>query len=220
MNKKIIGMLVCMLLIAVAVLQATGIMTIRSNKLVDNSLSSDNELVQEAEEPIVKSEPDETEPLPAGTKTGYLSIPAAAFTPRRNITYVKNLGYDLTGDDLFVAPVYLPQDSTVTNVTYYWRNSASASARAHLSRNNMDGTEDEMTNVWIDGGVSGNGFDWNNQIDFAEINNSKYSYFIELGVLSDMGVYGFIIEYTYKIGGSSEDTTFVEESLGSDVSAK
>ena len=220
MNKKIVGILICTLLIAVAVIPATSLMTISNKKPVESSLSSDIELEQKAKS-SQKNEPIENDPLPEGTKTGHLSIPAAAFTPRDNDMYVKNIGHELTGDGFFVAPVYLPQGVTVTNLSYYWRNEMSASARSHLSRNYMDGTADELANVWIDGGVYGNGFTWTENIDFAEIDNSKYSYFIELGIglCEDerMYVYGFIIEYTYETGGSSEEMAGSEESQGFNV---
>ena len=219
MNKKIVGILVCMLMIAVAVLPATGIMTISNTKPVESSFSSDTELEQEAKDSLEKNEPYE-KPMPAATKTGHLSIPAAAFTPRNNDIYVKNYGHDLTGEGSFVAPVYLPHGATVTNLTYYWRNEIAASARAHLSRNYMNGTADELANVWIDGAVHGNGVSWTNNIDFAEINNSLYSYFLELGICPEMGVYGFKIEYTYTTGGSSEDMAGIEESLESNVAVR
>jgi len=206
MKKKTVVILVCALLIAAAVLPAAGIINISNTKPAENSFDFDAASEREI------SEPDDPEPEPTATKTGYLSIPAAAFTPRDNDMYVKNEGYQLTGEGFFIAPVYLPNGATVVNLTYYWRNEVSASARAHLSRNYMNGATDELANVWIDGSVQGYGVSWINTIDFAEIDNSRYSYFLELGIGSGMDVYGFKIEYTYKSGGSTEDTADIEES--------
>lgn len=195
MNKKIIGILVCMLVATVAVLPAAGIVKMGTTKN-----SSDNTLEREINEPAGHA------PEPAtATKTSYLSIPAAAFTPRNNDMYVKNEGYYLTGEGFFVAPVYLPHGATVTNLSYYWKNEAPACTRLHLSRNYMDGTAEEMANTWIDGSIHGNGVTWTDRIDYAEIDNSLYSYFLEIGIGPDMFCYGVIIEYTYTSGDGSED---------------
>jgi hypothetical protein len=211
MNNKIVGILVCTLVAVVAVLPASGIMTIGNTKSVENSFSSDDALDREI------SETDEPIPEPAATKTDYLSIPAAAFTPRNNDMYVKNEAYYLTGEGFFVAPVHLPQGVTVTKLTYYWRNEAPASARIHLSRNYMDGTAEEMANTWINGSVHGNGVSWTDRIDYAEIDNSLYSYFLELGVGPDMRCYGVIIEYTHTNGGNSEGMAYSEENQVSNI---
>jgi hypothetical protein len=206
MNSKMVGILVCMLVATVAVLPASGIFTMGATKKMESSFNSDDSLERKI------SEPNDPVPEPATTEIDYLSIPAAAFTPRNNDMYVKNEGYYLTGEGFFVAPVYLPHGVTVTNLSYYWKNEAPACARLHLSRNYMDGTAEEMANTWISGNVHGNGFSWTDRIDYAEIDNSLYSYFLELGIGSDMRCYGVTIEYTHTSGGNSEDMVYSEES--------
>ncbi len=218
MKKKILGIFVCMLLIATAVLPASGIMTISTTKKVECSLSSD--VAEESSVEIVSKieEQGDTTPRPAATKTGYLSIPAAAFTPRNNNTYVENYGYRLSGEVFFVAPVNLPHRATVTNLTYYWINEAPASARLHLSRSYMNGSIDEMANAWISG--SGNGSSWDDTIDYADIDNSLYSYYLEFFIGPDMGCYGVIIEYTYTSGVSLVSMDEGEENQVSNVAVR
>ena len=207
MKKKFVGTLVCMLLITAAVLSATGIMINSSSNVADSYIDHKTLLDNEI------SEPAEPAPEPAVTKTGYLSIPAAAFNPKYNDVYYKNSGYHVTGQAYFVAPVYLPHGVTVKKMTYYWVNEVPASAWLFLSRNYMDGTTEDMANAWIDGGVTGNGNDTTDKIDYPEIDNSLYSYYLELCLDVGMGCYGVIIEYNYKCGSSSQDITEGEYSL-------
>lgn len=201
MQKKIIGVFFSMLLTVAAVLPAAGIINISNTKPVDSYISSDTVLEQEIEDSSEIDEPDETVPMPHCTKTGYLSITAAAFTPRTNNSYVENDGYLLYGEDNFVAPVYLPHKATITNLTYYWINEAPASSLIYLYRNQMNGDVDEMAYAWCCG--EGTGSDWTDEIYYAEIDNSMYSYYVEISIIPGMGCYGVVIEYTYPKGSSS-----------------
>ena len=210
MIRKLVGILVSTLLIAAAVLPAVGIINISNNKPVNSYIDSNNVLEQEIEDSQGINEPDEPLPRPPCNKTGYLSIPAAAFTPRNNNTYIENKGYLLYGKDMFVAPVYLPHKATVTNITFYWINEATASFRLYLYRNHMNGITDEMALVWVLD--SGTGSSWTDEIDYADIDNSLYSYYLEIGIFQYMGCYGIIIEYTYTSGSSSVSMDEREES--------
>jgi len=182
MQKKIIGVLISMLLTLAAVLPAAGIINISNTKSVDSYISSYAFIELEIEDSTEKNEPDNPEPLPHGTKIGYLSIPAAAFTPRTDNSYVENSGYLVYGDDNFVAPVYLPHKATVTNLTYYWINEAPASSILYFYRNQMNGSVDEMAYAWCCG--EGTGSDWTDEILYAEIDNSMNSYYIEISIIA------------------------------------
>ena len=213
MKTKIIGILVCTLVTAAAVLPAAGIMNISNTKPANSYIDSDTVLEQGIEDSSEIDEPDNPAPMPRCTLTGYLSIPPAAFTPRNHDTYFENKGFILYGDDddpEFVAPVYLPHGATVTNITYYWINEAPASFRLYLYRNHMNGITDEMALVWVLD--SGTGSSWTDEIDYADIDNSLYSYYIRTSLITDMGCYGVVIEYSYTRGSSSVSMDEGEES--------
>lgn len=130
-------------------------------------------------------------------KAGYVSIPAAAFTPKNNGMSWTNDGYQVTGSYRFIASVQLPHNAIVTKLSFYWKDVAHADVSLALVRNNMDGSYDLMALAWTTG-ASGNGVSYDDTIDNALILNSQYSYYLSVS-LQDAELYcnGAIIEYSF-----------------------
>jgi len=216
MKKEIVGILVCTLLIAAAVLPVAGVMTIDKSKIKEKILGFDDAKVSSADDVI--------NPEPLATKTGYLSIPAAAFEVKSDSDTYTNLGYEVYGAGskslIFSAPVQLPHEATVTKVTFYWKDISLKDGSLKLMRNLMDGTTENMAEVTTVGN-SGVGSSYDDTIDYAEIDNSLYSYFLEMELFGEIvSSYGAIIEYTYESGGSSEDMAGGEESQVRNVAVR
>lgn len=135
---------------------------------------------------------------------GYLSVPAAAFVPKDPTHEYYNDGYRLinpatgVGPD-FVAPVHLPNGATVTKVVVYFYDDSSDGSDyvwVWLGRNEHD--NDFSTMAYVFSTDVGDGSNHDDTIDYATIDNSQYSYFLELDLHSTAVVaYGVIIEYTY-----------------------
>jgi hypothetical protein len=182
MKAKIIYILVCTLLIAAAVLPAAGIMKIGQT---------------------TTTEPND--PQPTAIKTGYLSVPAAAFVAYTETKDYENWGSFIWGNGWFHAPIYLPNDATVTKLTFYWYDgSVPSDARLILVRYPMGGSEEDMAEV-DSSGSSGAGFGEDNTIDLSIIDNIGYSYILALRLYDNPNLiyYNALIEYTYDAGGSS-----------------
>ena len=179
MKKKIIGILVCALLIATA-LPAVGIMNISQT---------------------MKTEP--SDPQPAAIQTGYLSVPAAAFTPEDQLINFFNYGSYITGDGWFYAPVNIHNEATVTKLTFYWSDFSVSDARLILIRS-FNGLEDQMAEASTSGSAGG-GFSEDITISNALIDNTAYSYFLALDLADMHSIYYYnaIIEYTYATGENS-----------------
>jgi hypothetical protein len=132
-------------------------------------------------------------------RTGYLSIPAAAFRPRNEGYDFTNTGRELRNDDgasdYFRAPVLLPHGVTVTRLTFFYSDSSGEEGLAELRRNNMDDTHSQLAYVTT---VNGQPSGVDDSISFATVDNSQYSYFMLCNLPdTDMEAYGMIIEYTY-----------------------
>jgi hypothetical protein len=184
MKKKIVGMLVCTLLIAAAVLPAAGIMNIGHTKTEPNN------------------------PQPAATKTGYFTVPAAAFIAEDDTISYHNYASWLTGRGAFCAPVYLPNEATVTKLIFFYSDLSSGyNAELGLFRYPFGATEELMSYVETSGNT-GNGYIEDNTIDYADIDNYRNSYFLWFdnpANIYDIYFLSVIIEYTYETGGSSEE---------------
>ena len=137
--------------------------------------------------------------------TSYLSIPAAAFVPQYNYsaqTYNGgSLVRTLSGSyDIFNAPVQLPHGATVTKMTVYWYdNYAGGDGTIALRRSSFSLFPFTMAEVTTSGsGGNGNGVD--STIDYAQIDNSQYTYYLTAQLPTDgtdyVGLYGVVIEYT------------------------
>jgi hypothetical protein len=204
MKGKIISILIMTLLIAATVLPAAGIITITTKK-VEKPLSHDTIIEQELEDTPEINKPDGTTSPRTATKTGYLSVPAAAFIPEKNTVEYFGFGSFLEGIGWFYTPVYLPHEATVSEVNFYWSDlSVGIDTKLILVRYPMGGAEEEMALVETSGS-SGDGFSIDNTIDFADIDNAGYSYFLGVGLHDDITYFNALITYTYETGGGSGD---------------
>ena len=189
MKAKIICILVLTLLIATAI-PVVGIMNIGNTTKTETN-----------------------KPQPSATKTGYLSVPAGAFIAESTTREYYNFGSYFYGKGWFYAPVYLPNEATVIKLTFYWYDYSVSDAQLLLLRYPFGGSEEKMVDIWTSG-YGGNGFTEENTIDFADIDNTGYSYFLAVS-LTDVGnlqYHTVLIEYTYVTGGSSgEDITENEQ---------
>jgi hypothetical protein len=184
MNRKLVGILVCTLLIATT-LPVVGLMNIGRT---------------------MKTEPND--PQPGVIKTGYLSVPAGAYVAEEETTNYYNWGSYMYGDGWFYAPVYLlEEDTTVTKLTFYWDDTSGADAHLLLIRYPIGGgVEDWMVDIWSSGS-GGVGFTEENTITFPNIDNSQYSYFLAL-YLDDppkLEYFNVVIEYTYDVPVNSDE---------------
>ena len=189
MNRKLVSILVCTLLIATT-LPVVGLMNIGRT---------------------IKTEP--TDPEPRVTLVGYLSVPAAAYVPESGTINCYNYGSYLTGDGWFYAPVNLPDGAIVSKLSFYWDDISSSDAHLILLRYPMGGLEEFMADIYTSGS-GGAGFGVDVTIDYPDINNVGYSYFLALSLSDIYSIYynNALIEYTYTIPGSSgEDTTENEQ---------
>ena len=185
MQKKIIGIFLCMLVIVTAVGSATERMSIGNTMMND---------------------PGDSQPLI--TKIGHLSVPAAAFIPMSDAISYDNVGIWISGEGDFVAPVYLPHMATVTQFKFYWNDISSAkNGDAFLLRYQTGYNDFEIMAETHTSGSDGYDSSVDNTIDLAEINNVQYSYFIGLSLNNDIFAQNILIEYTYKAGLSVDEMT-------------
>ena len=133
---------------------------------------------------------------------GYVSIPAAAFQPSdyryqylNGGVYISN--YNGSSPDS-IAPVQLPHGVTVTKLTFFFYDNSSAVndwGSVTLYQNNNNGSGSDM--AYASTNNSGNSSSYDDSIDYASIDNSQYSYFLELHLnSSSVFAYAVIIEYT------------------------
>ena len=203
MNKKTIGILICMLLIAAAVLPVAGIMTVRNTKRVERSLSSDKVIKQNIEDPLIINEKEDPTPQPGIIKTGYLSIPSADFVPFDHTIQYYNYGNYLTGEwASFFAPVYLPHEAKVTKLTFYWEDhSTTYDTELNFNRYPFGGANELMASVKSSGNT-GTGSSQDITIDYADIDNSGYCYFLHLfipDIIYTIFYDSAVIEYEYEV---------------------
>ncbi len=144
------------------------------------------------------------------TKTGYLSIPAAAFNPRRETYdyYQANFISMDSGSGYFYAPVQLPQGAVITKLRYNALDNDGVdytSARIYRFDNFDAGTMHVM--AFLTTGVTADSISWQSlsttAISNATVDNDSYAYVVEV-FLDGSGVYAgnTVIEYTYTSPGS------------------
>jgi len=217
MKNRLIGLVVFTLLIAATVFPVAGIISINNTRPADSYNDSDTVLEQELKDSSENEEPNVPVPMPCGTKTGYLSIPPTAFVPMNSSSFFENKGFGLYGEDFFSAPVLLPHKATIKNITYYFNNEAPASFLLYLYRSHMDGNIDEMGYVFAN--KSGVASCWTDDIEYAEIDNSMYSYYLMTGLMEGMGCYGVVIGYTY-VKDSSSVNLYGQDSIVTKIIVK
>ena len=141
---------------------------------------------------------EETTPEPLATVTDYFSIPAAAFNPSGDIPY-SNAGTYLNAAGVFYAPVYLPNNATVTKLLFYWADYNGADdGIAKLRRYAFGGVSPANMAIAYTSGSTSSGASEDNSIDYAEIDNSQYSYFAIFEAPSTVILNNVIIEYNYE----------------------
>ena len=162
-----------------------------------------------------------SDPQPAATKTGYFSMPAAAFNPVQDTVSFSNAGNYVSGDGPLIAPVYLPHEATVTKLTFYWADyNGGHNGRIFLVRYPMSGNNQVMAEAHTSGS-SGDGSSYDDTIDNPKIDNALFSYFAVFDITDTLVVcYNVQIEYTYETVISSEEMANSQQtqvSQGSDV---
>ncbi|UCF42274.1 MAG: hypothetical protein JSV99_06585 [Planctomycetota bacterium] len=136
-------------------------------------------------------------------KTGYISVSAAAFRPMLDGYDFSNIGYYLrnvdSNSDSYYAPVQLPHGATVTEFTFYWRDTSEFdNGTAYLYRNGLGTGIDVMALVSTSGSSGTPSSSSTSTISAATIDNSQNAYHL-LWTLPDTNVwgYGVIIKYTF-----------------------
>ncbi len=149
------------------------------------------------------------------TKTGYLSIPAAALDPAYDgIDYIHtwSRAYDksyLSGLGVFIAPVHLPQGAQVTKLRFYAKDNRSAPyVSARLIRiGHTNPTQFSMAHVSTAGMT--NSTTYRTLVDNVHspagtIDNNNFSHVVEVGMgekSNELRVGNIVIEYTYTTPG-------------------
>jgi hypothetical protein len=140
------------------------------------------------------------------TRTGHISISPSAFQPHTESYQFARTGYMLytTSGDTYNAPVSLPDGSTVTKVTFYFRNSsASEDVTMSLRRGEVPSstirTMAQVNSIYT---TAHNGYanDDDDIIDYAKIDNENYKYWLQAefdGTGSTLQVTAVVIEYQY-----------------------
>jgi hypothetical protein len=146
---------------------------------------------------------------PTDTKTGFLSIPSAAFVPKDDsIKYEINSLY-IKGNGRFFAPVYLPNGVNITKLTFYWIDHSELNdGELRLWRSAMEGSYSEaIARVYTSGSEGWRKSSCDDEIVLGEIDNSKYSYLLELKLESEIYSYNIQIEYIFntKVFTNAED---------------
>ena len=141
------------------------------------------------------------------TKTGYLSIPAAALTPSLNGMTYSSSSY-LTGYGWFKAPVNLPQGAVVQALRYYAYDNSAGYTYAVLNR--ADWSPSTAENMAQTGNTVGTSTNWRPTEDLSIgapiINNqSGYAYYVNVFLSSNSSALragNIRIKYTYSSPGS------------------
>ncbi|RMF38282.1 MAG: hypothetical protein D6759_01180 [Chloroflexi bacterium] len=138
--------------------------------------------------------------------TSYLSIPAAAFVPQNNYTDQTYNGGSIVRSTAspgftFNAPVFLPHSATVTKMTAYWYDNYSGGDGTITLRRTPLNTAFSVKLAEVNtSGNGGNGTSADTSIDYAQIDNSQYTYYLTADLPTDgtsyVGLYGVVIEYT------------------------
>ena len=138
-------------------------------------------------------------------KKGYISVPPAAFVPVDSNWRVLTTNY-LANYETFIVTcfgsVQLPQGATVTNITVYWRDIGTQAVMTRLRRYNLTGFT-EMAYIESTGDF-GFGSSYDDTIDSETIDNSKYYYYMDVGIPTsvthlDYQYYYAVIEYEYAV---------------------
>jgi hypothetical protein len=137
-------------------------------------------------------------------KPGRISISPAAFQPWQDTYQYERTGRGMhtTSGEYYYAPVYLPDATTVTTVTFYYRDDAATVGQVtvQLKRGAVGNTStDLMAEVAsVDGGYAN---DLDDSIDYALVNNDGYTYWLYTqfdGILDDnRRIMAIVIDYEH-----------------------
>jgi len=144
------------------------------------------------------------------TTTGYVSVPAAAFTPQRTDMDWRNYGtelenWEVSGVATYYAGLQLPHGATIMNLTSYWYDdSATNNVVCGIWRFNQTDTN---TVTVASGDVSdapGLGSYHATTMFYPTVDNNNYTYFMFVYLPAPYANYYFqyaIVEYTLPSGG-------------------
>ncbi len=139
------------------------------------------------------------------TITSYLSISPGDFQPAEDGYDYQNSSYKLQPNDTaslnYVAGAQLPHGATVTRFTFYWRDDDSSggpTGSATLCRGYLMSEGYSVMAETQTSSNTGMGSDTDTTIGVNTIDNSQYTYYVDLTLPnSNVKVYGVIIEYTF-----------------------
>lgn len=144
--------------------------------------------------------------ITTGSKVGYLSIPAAAFTPWNNNMVYTNYGNYLINQaaytDVFMCPVYLPDSVEVTFIyMYFVDNSTTDDIHIYFRYTDLaSGTATNIKNIQSGSVTSPNYQSYNDYLSHV-VSNATKSYMITVHLPpnsgNDVQFYGIRLVYSY-----------------------
>jgi hypothetical protein len=170
--------------------------------------------------PITKNtKKDDLTPKPLVIQTDYFSISGGAFNPEDSSLTYSTDGCSIGGNGKFYAPVYLPNEATVTKILFFWTDYyGSDDGTLQLKRHGFGNPTAQTMAEASTSGSTGSGASEDITIDNPEINNSQYSYFVVLDFPSALiKCYNVIIEYNYEVKSASENSINDKENRISNV---
>jgi len=136
---------------------------------------------------------------------GLISIPASAFAPQYSTdnARIDNFlwNYEDSGNVYFMAPVLLPHNATVTNVTSYWVDSGDSVIYCNLYRSYS--ISNQLMAGMQSAGSPGYSSDYDETIEYATVDNGQHAYYLYVAIppstpLHDDYKFHFaVIEYEY-----------------------
>ncbi len=208
MAKKILVIVSCMLVLASVAVSAAEFMKISTTKSIESHPSFRSVENDSVEQATTINEQNDLLSQRGKNKTGFLSIPPGAFIPGYDSMDYYNTGLSVQGNGTFYAPVYLPNEATVTKLTFYWVDrSESKDASLYLWRKDIgQGFAGSMALIETYGSDGSDHNSYDDEIPSDPIDNANYSYFLELWSPDrSIACSDVLIEYTYVIGGNSVD---------------
>ncbi len=188
--KKSIYILAVILVIATLVISSTASISITTN-----------------------TKKDDLTPKLLAIKTDYFSISGGAFNPEGSSLTYSTDGCSIGGNGKFYAPVYLPNEATVTKILFFWSDYyGSDDGTLQLKRHGFGNPTAQTMAEASTSGSTGSGASEDITIDNPDIDNSKYSYFVVLDFPSALiKCNNVIVEYNYEVKIVSEDSIYDKE---------
>ncbi len=115
---------------------------------------------------------------------GFISIPASAFVPTYNVDNVRidNFlwNYENSSYVFFMAPVQIPNNATITNVTSYWTDSGDSVIYCNLYRSSL--FTNQLMASMDSVGSSGYGSIYDDIIEYATVDNVQHAYYLYVAI--------------------------------------